>query len=172
MQNIAIKISKKRKDTSHIILIIPAVCCDWHMWAPYLLSSNSIRRIHANSCMSAKGNINNSAQIHHPPPNCLHAILKDGWMKRVKSTTWKKNKNGGVLTFSLRGLMGRLRYGYILLYCFQSETLHLRPVTIWFDLVAGNCPCFISRAGTQVPSITVLGLTRAAADCSRCGSSM
>lgn len=84
----------------------------------------------------------------------------------------KKKKDGGALTFSLRGLMGRLRDGYILLYHFQNKTLHLGPATIWFDLVACNCQCFIGCADAQVFSITVLGLTRVAVDCNRCGSSM
>ncbi len=76
------------------------------------------------------------------------------------------------MTFSLRGLMGRLKDGYILLHHFQNKTLHLRPVTIWFDLVARNCQCFSGCADAQVSSITVLGLTTVAVDCNCCGSSM
>lgn len=69
--------------------------------------SNFISCMRANSYTSVKGNINTVAQIHQQAPNCLHAILKDGWVKGIKSTMWrKKKKNGRALTFSLRGLMG------------------------------------------------------------------
>lgn len=63
------------------------------------------------------------------------------------------------LTFSLRVLTGRLKDGYILLYRFPNTTLHLRPVTMWFDLVARNCQCFSVCAAARVFSICVLGLT-------------
>lgn len=68
--------------------------------------------------------------------------------------------------------MGRLKDGYIFLHHFQNRTLHLRPVTMWFDLVSRNCQCFISCVDVQVFSITVLGLKTVVVDCNCCGSSM
>lgn len=37
-----------------------------------------------------KGSINNHAHIHQQAPNCLHAILNDGWAWGIKPTPLEK----------------------------------------------------------------------------------
>lgn len=95
-----------------------------------------------------------------------------GGMNQIHPPKKKEIKKAAsrALTFSLRGLMGRLKDDYILLYHFQNKTLHLTPVTMRFDLVARNCQCFSCCADARVFSITVLGLTTVAVDCN-CGDS-